>query len=208
MKPVPMMLKFNPDQLTMLQFALSPHQGMSVPAPAMPPPILHPNKNAEQGVEWIFRVPLLVVSLGYGGLGVMYGVCVMIHQSISESLPLLLVMLLLLHASTSKQTSILTLTGVLVGGIPYVRKDNPNTVHLWCVGLSVLFILHARRNTRLLTIFASFCCLIIWVLSVTHPKMPFHIRVGGTMCALLLGSVASGAEQMRAELVFKIKTCC
>ena len=150
----------------------------------------------------------MVVSLGYGGLGVLYGVSLMIHQSISESLPLLLVILLLVHASTSKHRSILALTGVLVGGIPYVRKDNPNTVHLWCIGLSMLFILHARRNTRLLTIFASFCCLMIWVLSVTNPKMPFHIRVGGTMSALLVGSIDSGAEQMRAELVFKIKTCC
>ena len=204
-----MIIKFNPDQLTILQNALSPAMSLHIPV-ALPAPATGTVKNvkkvAESQIQYDFRVPLSVVWVGYCVLGLAYTFCYLL-QVHPYGLSPFLTTLLVIHACSTKKVSAIFLTIILIATLPFViYRGRDDGVGLWIVGMSFIFTLHARSRTRMISLLASACCVAIWVLTCMNPRLPSRIKVAGMVAPLAIGCISAGAEQLGEEIRVRIQT--
>jgi hypothetical protein len=203
------MLNFNSDQLTILQNALAPAISLqipvTIPAPA-PTTVKNVRKVAENQLQFEFRVPLSVVWVGYCVLGVAYTFCYLMQVQ-PYGLSPFLTSLLVIHVCSTKKMSAVLLTIILVATLPFVfYRGKDDAVGLWIVGMSFLFTLHARSQTRGISLLASGCCVAIWVLTCMNPRLPSRIKVAGMVAPLAIGCISAGADQLGGEIRVRIQT--
>ena len=210
---ISMMLKFSAEQLTQLQKALTPHPTTIVVAPEIPHGVpfggasggKRPPPEAEV-IKWEFRIPGFILLFSYGVLGLVVAVCSLLRVSHPESFYPVVSVVLLLQASTSRSKGVLTSTLFLIGCLFYLETPCMPCVQLWCVGLSVLFVLHSRRPTQLVAGMGLIACICSCVATMLYPSLPHHIQFGGTFCSLAIGSVAASVAQQRGEIHLCVKS--
>ena len=206
---ISMMLKFSAEQLTQLQNALTPHPGTMVAAPEIPHAVpfggKRPPAEAEV-IKWELHIPGFILLFSYGVLGLVVAACSLLRVSHPESFYPVVSGVLLLHASTARSKGVLTCTLILIGCLFYLETSCMPCVQLWCVGLSVLFVLHSRRQTQLVAWTGLIACICSCMATMLSPSLPRHIQFGGTLWSLAVGSVAASVAQQRGEIHLCVKS--
>ena len=212
-----MMLKFSSEQLHQLQAGLSvpPPPALRVPDPPAAIAVVNVARGKRatpdsDTLECEVHIPFFAVSIGYlvlfAGLGAWALTGGAPDSRPLRVLGLALGGLLVLHAVVTKSKPILSCTGILVGGLFYLELHCVPCVHLWCVGLSGVFVLHTKRKVRPVAWAAFLACLCSCAAAVLHPSTPVHLRLGGTILSLAVGSIASCVPQQGGHVRVRVQT--
>lgn len=153
-------------------------------------------------------IPYWAITAGYSLVWVGIAVCLLtlpshIHQCAVALCPVLLTTICL-HACTTRNPLILSVSATLVAAAPYVCYVRPMVgVQVWCVGLCVLYGLHSEGSLRVLAGFAlaACCCSAVVSLSTTGPP---YIRHAGTATALVMAYVAACTSKRHKHIIIRI----
>ena len=202
-----MMLQFPPEQLMLLQNALSVTH--SQPPPQINPFLLQAEKPPKEvAPEWKICFPLKTILVSYAIFGLLGCLCASFQGELPRQCTRASLWaigcVLVLHAATSNKRPLLIFAASLTVSIHWLQRDQ-RILNLWFVMLSFFFTLLAAQRTRLLSLMGAACCLLIFVFKEVSP-LPFHIRVGGTLCALAIGCVAACADLGSGTIRISVRT--
>jgi hypothetical protein len=203
-----MMLQFPPDQLMLLQNALSVTH--SQPPPQIITPFLVQSEKPSKEVshEWKICFPLKTLLMSYVIFGLLGCLSASFQGELAQQCKRACLWaigcVLVLHAATSNKKFLLIFAASLTVSVHWLQRDQ-RILNLWFVMLSLFFTFLATQRTRLLSLMGAACCVLIFVFKEVSP-LPFHIRVGGTLCALAIGGVAACADLGAGTMRISVRT--